>query len=96
MLATLHIILDQGRLTDEESVGERVVSHVVTGRVCKHPENDKTADRRALGGQVSFLSDGPALEDVSVLRHGNIHKSTLTPCTHKAMILYTRDTSCVA
>ena len=49
-LVTLHRNWKQGKLADEERVGERVVSHIVAGRVCKHPENDKTADRRALGG----------------------------------------------
>ena len=68
-LVTWYIRRKSGELTDEERVGERVVSHVVAGRVCKHPENDKTADRRALGGQVSFLSDRPAFGEVSVLFH---------------------------
>ena len=54
--------LETRKLTNEECVGERVVSHVVAGRVCEHPEDDKTTDCRALGGQVSFLCDRPAME----------------------------------
>ena len=46
-LTILHVIWKLVRLTDEESVGEGVVSHVVARRVCKHPENDETANRSA-------------------------------------------------
>ena len=59
---------DRGELAHLVRLGD-LVAHVVAGRVCKHPENDKTADCGALGGQVSFLSDRPAFGEVSVLFH---------------------------
>jgi hypothetical protein len=44
---------------DEESVGQSVVTHVVAGGICEHPEDDETADCCILGGKISLLSDGP-------------------------------------
>ena len=59
---------DRGELAHLVRLGD-LVAHVVAGRVCEHPENDKTANSRALGGQVSFLSDRPTLKEVSILYH---------------------------
>lgn len=45
---------------DQEGVGERVVAHVVAGRVGEHPEDDEVTDGGALSGQISFLRDSPS------------------------------------
>ena len=47
-------------LADEERVSQRVVTHVVAWRVCKHPEDDQATNGGVLGGKISLLRDGPA------------------------------------
>jgi hypothetical protein len=45
---------------DQKGVGERVVAHVVAGRVGEHPEDDEVTDGRAFRSEIALLRYRPA------------------------------------
>jgi hypothetical protein len=48
---------------DQKGVSERVVAHVVAGRVGEHPEDDQVTHGSALRCKVALLCDGPTSVD---------------------------------